>query len=166
MRLTLWIRTSRSVPAKSTAELIALAKAKPGELNYAANVVGSSPHLAGELFKAMAGVNIVPVPYKSGGPAIIDLIAGRVQLMLRTPASVAPQIKSGKLRALAVTSAQPSTLLPGLRTVASSGVPGYASVATYVVFAPAGTPAALINRLNQEIVLVLNQADVKNRFLK
>jgi tripartite-type tricarboxylate transporter receptor subunit TctC len=153
-----------SVPAKDVRELIALAKAKPGELNYAQGATGGSNHLGAELFKAMAGVNIVEVPYKGVTPAFNDLISGRVQLMFAIAASVSPHVKSGKLRALAVTSAQPSPLALGLPTVAASGVPGYESEALFGVFAPARTPKALIERLNREIVQLVTRPDTKEKF--
>ncbi|MBI3939178.1 MAG: tripartite tricarboxylate transporter substrate binding protein [Betaproteobacteria bacterium] len=151
-----------SLPVNSVKELIALAKARPGELNYA-STTGSTPHLAAELFKAMAGVNIVRIPYKGAGPALNDLIGGQVQLMFPVAAAVTPHVKSGRLRALAVTSVEPSELVRGLPTVAAT-VPGYESVQMTAMFAPAKTPATIINRLNQEIVQVLNRADVKEKF--
>ena len=153
-----------SVPVKSVKELLSLAKARPGELNMASGASGTPQHLAGELFKAVAKVNIVSVPYNGSGPSIIAVISGEVQMMFPTAASVAQHIKTGRLRALAVTSAQPSELLPGLPTVAAA-VPGYEAISIQPVFAPAGTPANIINRLNQGIVRVLNQPDVKKRFL-
>lgn len=153
-----------SVPAKSVTELIALAQARPRELNCATGNSGTSNHLAAELFKAMAGVNIMRIPYKGAAPALNDLISGQVQLMFGAAIAVAQHIQSGRLRALAVTSAQPSALAPGLPTIAASGVPGYASVAIFGVLAPARTPPALIGLLNREIVKVLHQADVKERF--
>ena len=154
-----------AVPFKSVKELIDLAKAKPGVLNYAIGAHGGATHLAGELFKSMAGVNIVGVPYKSGGPAINAVISGEVQLMFPGGIGVGPQIKSGKLRALAVGSPQPSALFPDLPTVASAGLLGYESVSTNSVFAPAKTPAAIIRRLNQEIVRFVSAPDTKARFL-
>ena len=153
-----------SVPVKSVADLIALAKAKPGGLNCATGNAGTSNHLAAELFKAMAGVNIMRIPYKGGAPALNDLISGQVQLMFGAAIAVAQHIQSGRLRALAVTTAQPSALAPGLPTIAASGVPGYVSVAIFGVLAPAQTPPALIALLNREIVKVLHQAVVKDRF--
>jgi tripartite-type tricarboxylate transporter receptor subunit TctC len=153
-----------SLPVKTVKELIALAKARPGEINYAAGVIGAPPHIAGELFKARAGVNIVQVNYKGIGLAFNDVIGGQVQLMFPTAGSVIPHVRSGRLRALAVTTLEPSGLFPGLPTVAAS-VPGYESTAPLAVFAPAKTPAALINRLNQEIVRVLNTTEVKEKFL-
>ena len=154
-----------SLPVKSVKDLIALAKARPGALNYGSGSTGSSTHLPPELFKAMAGVNIVRIPYKGGGQAMIDLLGGQVHLMFATAASSTSHVKSGKLRALAVTSARPSALLPGLPTVAASGLPGYEFVGLDAVFAPAKTSDAIINRLNQEILRALNQADVKEKFL-
>ena len=141
-----------------------MAKARPGELNYASGATGGSTHLAAELFKSMAGVNIVHVPYKGSAPAITALISGEVQLTITDVGLVAPHVKSGKLRALAVTSAEPSALVPGLPTVAASGLPGYEAVGMTGILAPAKTPAAIINRLNQEIVRVLNMPEVKEQF--
>ncbi len=155
-----------SLPVKSITELIALAKSKPGELNYASGISGSATHLPAELFKAMAGVNIVRVAYKGGAPAISALIGGEVQVMFATASGAGPHVNSGRLRALAVTSAQPSALFPGLPTVAASGLPGYDAASIMCIFAPAKTPAALVGRLNREIVRVLNKADVKERFIK
>ncbi len=152
-----------SLPVKSVRELIALAQARPGELNYSSGSIGASTHLAAELFKSMAGVNIVRVPYKGGGPATIALVTGEVHLMFATVGLVTPHVKSGRLRALAVTTAQPSALAPGLPTVAASGVPGYESRSILGIFARARTPEVIINRLNQEIVRVLNRAEVKQR---
>ncbi len=153
------------VAAKTVRELIALAKSRPGELNYGTSGQGSAPHLAAELFKAMAGVNIVRVNYKGAGAALNDLIAGQVQMTFGTTSSLAPHIKSGRLRALAVSSAQPSALLPDLPTIAASGLPGYEAVSPAGVFAPAKTPAALIARLNAEIVRALGAADARQKLL-
>ena len=153
-----------SLPVKSIKDLIALAKAKPGELNYGSSPRGSTPHLAAELFKSMAGVNIVRVGYKGAVQALNDVIAGQVQLTFATAAGVSPYIKAGRLRALAVTSAQPTVLAPGVPTVAAT-LPGYESISTQSILAPAKTPAAIINRLNQEMVRVLNSADIKEKLL-
>ena len=155
-----------SVPVKSVRELIALARAKPGELNYATGNAGTSNHLAAELFKARAGVDMTRIPYKGGGPAITDLIAGQVHLMFGAAIAVIPHVQSGRLRALAVTSARPSALAPGLPTVAEAGVPGYESVAIFGVLAPARTPPALVARLNGAIVSVLHQPEVRERLFK
>ena len=151
-----------SVAANSVRELIALAKAKPGVLNFGSGGAGGTPHLSGELFKSMAGINIVHVPYKSVGPAVIDLIGGQIQLIIGSAPSVAPHVKSGKLRALAVTSLQPSPQFPGLPTVATT-LPGYESGTLQGMFAPAKTPAAIVNRLHREIVRALNIADIKEK---
>jgi tripartite-type tricarboxylate transporter receptor subunit TctC len=153
-----------SLPVKSVRELIALARARPGALSDAGANTGSSAHLTAELFKAMAGVDIVRVPYRGVGPALAALIAGQVQLMFPSAGSVAPHVKSGRLRALAVTSAKPSALTPGLPTVAESGVPGYESVAIFGIFAPAQTPPAIIARLAGGIRTALAQEDLKERF--
>ena len=152
-----------SLPANSVKELIALAKTKPGVLNYSAGTRGSAVHLAAELFKSMAGLNIVGIAYKGGAAATNALMAGEVQVSFPTATGVTPFLKSGKLRALAVTSAQPSALFPGLPTVAASGLPGYESVVLTAMFAPAKTPVTIIRRLNQEIVRALNKADVKEK---
>lgn len=155
-----------SLPVKSIKELIALAKARPAELNYGSAGSGATTHLAAELFKVMTGVRIVRIAYRGNGPAINDLIGGQVQLMFPTVGEVASHVKSGGLRALAVTTAQPSALAPGLSTVAASGLPGYESASILGILAPAKTPTAIIKHLNQEIVRVLNRADVKERFFK
>jgi tripartite-type tricarboxylate transporter receptor subunit TctC len=152
-----------TLPAKSVKELIALAKAKPGELNFATSGTGNSVHIAGELFKSMTGTNIVRVNYKGASQALTDLAAGQTQLMFGVPGSVLPHVKAGRLRAVAVTSAQPTPLAPGLPTVASS-LPGYESVSYLAIFAPAGTPAAIVTKLHEEIVRVLQRNDVKDKF--
>jgi len=152
-----------SLPVRSVKELIALSKAKAGELNYSSGQSGASSHIAGELFKAMAGVSIVRVAYKGQGPAMLALITGETQVSFPNAASAGPFMKSGKLRALAVTSAQPSALAPGLPTLAASGLPGYESKAILGLFAPARTPAPIIDQLNLEVGRALNNADVKQR---
>jgi tripartite-type tricarboxylate transporter receptor subunit TctC len=152
-----------SVAANSVKELIALAKARPGELNYASGTLGSTTHLATELFKVMAGINIVRVPYKGAGPALVALAAGQVQLMFFPASSGTPYLKTGRIKGLAVASAQPSALAPGLPTVMATGLPGYESGTFHLVFAPAKTPEAIITRLNQEIVRYINRPDVKEK---
>ena len=154
-----------TLPVKSVRELIALAKARPGEINYAAGTIGGSDYLATELFKSMAGVNLVRVSYKNAAIRIADLIGGHVQLTFGSGGSVATHVKSGRLRALAVTSAEPSPVFPDLPTVAASGLPGYEAVQILGLFAPAKTPAAIIDRLNQETVRAINEAHVKEKFL-
>lgn len=155
--------THPSLPVRSLRELINLAKARPGELNYGSGSTGSPSHLSAELFKAMSGVNIVRIPYKGTGPAVNALVGGQVQLMFVSPTSVAPHVKAGRLRGLAVTATQPSALAPGLPTVSGAGLTGYESTSSFGVLAPANTPAAIINRLNQEIVQVLTGAEAKQR---
>jgi len=152
-----------SLPVTSVKELIALAKARPGQLNYASGISGAINHLAGALFNYMAGVNIVRVPYKGASLAVTALVGGQVHLMFATAASVMPHIKSSRLRAVAVTSARPSALLPGLPTVAGSGLPGYEAVSLVAMFAPAGTPPQIVDRLNAETVQILNRADTRER---
>jgi tripartite-type tricarboxylate transporter receptor subunit TctC len=152
-----------SVPANSIKELIALAKARPGTLNYGSSAAGSANHLAAELFKSMAGVDLVQIPYKGAGPALNGLMGAEVQLMFPAAGSVAPHIKSGRLRALAVANLRPSALLPGVPTVAESGLPGYELVTVTGIFGPAGVPAAIVDRLNQEIVRILNRPEIKER---
>jgi len=154
-----------SLPVNSVRELIAAAKAAPGEINYASGVVGSSNFIAAELFKAMAGVNLVRISYKGTGPALNDVIAGQVKLIFATTTSSSAHVKSGRLKALAITSAEPSALTPGLPTIAASGVPGYKSEAIYAVWAPARTPQAILDRLHEEIVKVLVTPQTRERFL-
>ena len=152
-----------SLPVKTVRELIALAKARPGELNYGSGSSGSAPHLAAELFKALADVSIVRINFKGTGPAIPALIGGQVQLMFPGAGSVTTHVKAGRLRALAVASAEPSALVPGLPTVAESGLPGFEASSHFGMFAPAKTPATLVNRLHQEIAGVLNRSGVRER---
>ena len=154
-----------SLPVRSVKDLIALAKARPGQLNYGSPAVGTSTHMAAELLKSMAGINIVRIAYKGGAGALNDLIAGQVDLAFVVTTSATPHVKSGRLRALAITSAEPSPQFPGLPTVAATGLPGYESSAQVGMFVPAKTPDAIINRLNQEIVRVLARPDVKEKFL-
>ena len=153
-----------SLPVKSVADVIALARAKPGELNYGVSGMGSSVHIASELFKSMTGVNIVRVNYKASARALTDLIAGQIQIMFAVPGSGLPHVKSGRLAAVAVTSAQPWPLAPGLPTVAAT-VPGYESVSWLAVFAPAGTPPQIVNRMSAEIARALQRQDVKEKFM-
>jgi tripartite-type tricarboxylate transporter receptor subunit TctC len=152
-----------SVPAKTVKELIALAKAKP--LNASSGGTGGGSHLSIELFNALAGVKIVRVPYKSGSQEIADLIGGQVEMTFGAPAPLMPHVKAGKLRALAVTSAQPSALLPEFPTIAASGLPGYEMVSITGMFAPAKTPPPVIKRLNSEVVRYLQTAEAKEKLL-
>jgi tripartite-type tricarboxylate transporter receptor subunit TctC len=149
-----------SIPAKSVKELIMLAKARPGELNYGAGGSGASPHLAAELFKFMAGLNIVRINYKGTGPSMVGLLAGEVHLMFPGLGSVVPHIQSGKVRPLAVTTAKRSILAPELPTVGEI-IPGYESESLICFFAPARTPAAIIAKLNSEINHVMKTTDSK-----
>ena len=152
-----------SVPAKSVSELLLLAKQRPGELNYSSSSTGSSPHLAAELFKTMAGINIVRVPYKGSSQALVGLVGGQVHLMFPNAGTVAPHLKSTRVRALAVTTSAPSALVPGLPTLSASGVTGYESASQFALFAPAGTPSAIIERLNREMIAALRKPDVTER---
>ena len=154
-----------SVPANTLSELIAVAKSKPGALNYGSGSTGAPTHLAAELFKSMAGVNMVRIPYMGTSPAVNALLGGQVQVMFVSPVAVSALVKSGKLKALAVTTPRPSALAPGLPTVSAAGLPGYESQSMYALLAPAKTPAAIITRLNREIVRVLNMTESKERLL-
>ena len=152
-----------SLPVTSVRELIALARARPGELNYSSGSTGTIQHLAAELFKSMAKTNIVRIPYKGTGPALSAVIGGQVQIMFPNAGAVMSHLKSGRLRALAVTTPGPTTLVPGLPTVAAAGLPGYEAVSPFGAFAPAQTPATLVSRLNHEIARVLETAEAKKR---
>ncbi len=148
-----------SFSAQSIAELIAMAKAAPGALNYASGGLGSANHVAGELFKSMAGVQITHVPYKGGGPALSDLLGGHVGLLISTVTSTHDLVKTGRLRALATTGARRSVVAPELPTVAEAGLPGYAVEAWYGVLAPAGTPRAIVERLSGDLARILQSAE-------
>jgi tripartite-type tricarboxylate transporter receptor subunit TctC len=150
------------LPAKSVKELVAFAKQNPGKLNYASSGSGAAAHLAGELFKAMAGVDIVHIPYKGAQPALTDVIAGQAQIMFATSASVVPYVKAGRLRALAVTTAQRSALMPELPTMAET-IPGFEATTWHGVVVPSATPAALVAQLNDEINAALKSEDLKQR---
>ena len=152
-----------SVPVKNVKELIALAKARPGQLNFASAGNGNATHLAGELFKSIARVDIVHVPYKGTGPALVDLVSGQVQLMFSNFTAALPHIKSGKLRALAVTSERRTPSAPEIPTVTESGLPGYSVTSWYGLVAPARTPQPIIAKLNSEIVKVLKQPGIGDR---
>jgi tripartite-type tricarboxylate transporter receptor subunit TctC len=151
------------VPAKSVEELIDLAKAKPGELNFASSGNGTSIHLSGELFKAMTGTDIVHVPYKGSGPAVTDLLGGQVQMMFDNMPSSLPHVKAGKLRALGVTSAKRSPALPEVPTIAEAGVPGYDATSWFGILAPAGTPEPVVTRLQGAIVQALGEPEMRQR---
>ena len=155
--------THPSVPAKTTRELVALAKAKPGTLYYSSPGSGNSGHLAGELFNSVAGVKTVHVPYKGQGPALADLLTGQVQMLYSSIPSVLPHVKQGQLNAIAVGSAKRVPSLPDIPTIAESGVPGYEAYSWVGMIAPAGTPKDIITRLNREIVDILKQKDVADK---
>ncbi len=153
-----------SVPAHSVKEFIALAKAKPGALNYSSSGNGSVLHLTTEMFRGMAGINIVHVPYKGAAPALTDLLSGQVQLTFNPASVMLPHIRSQRVRALGVTSAKRTPLMPELPTIAESGMPGYEASGWYAVLAPAGTPQPIIARLHRELQNALSERDVKERF--
>lgn len=155
-----------AMPVRTVKELIALAKARPGELNYATGAPGGSNHLGALLFNHMAAINMVRVPYKGTGPGLTALMSGEVQLMFPSAGGVAPHIRAGRLRALAVGSAVESPLAPGVPSIGTSGVPGYVSEAVHALFAPAGTPAAVIVRINREVKSYLETPQAKQAFLK
>ena len=150
-----------SVPANSVRELVAYAKAHPGKLAYATTGAGSSPHLCAELFSSLAGIKMLHVPYKGGAPAMTDLLGGQVALSFSNPTSITPHLKTGRIRALAVTTARRYSNLPTLPTMIEEGFPDFDLSAWYGVMAPAGTPVEIINRLNAEIGKILRMSDVQ-----
>ena len=154
-----------ALPVKNVRELVALGKARPNQLNYGSSGPGATDHLAGELFDLMTGTKMVHVPYKGGAPAIIDLVAGNVQIIFSTVSTAIGQIKSGRIRALAMTGTNRFVLRPGLPTIAEAGVAGFAVNNWYGVFVPAGTPREIVARLNAEIVKALQAPDAKQRLL-
>ena len=153
-----------SVPANSLAELIALARSRPGELNYASSGIGTSTHLCGELFKTMTGVELTHVPYKGGGPAVADLLGGQVQLMFATLPTVLEHVRAGKLRALGVTGAQRFAGASDIATLGETGLPGYEVSGWSGLFAPARTPRTAIDRLAGESAKILKDPALKERF--
>src|SRR5262245_4905479 len=154
-----------SVQPKSVQELIALAKAQPNKLSYGSSGAGNAGHLAGELFNGMAGVKMVHIPYKGGAPAMVDLLAGQIQLIFSSAPTAVPQVKAGKIRALAVTTAKRSVILPELPTVAEAGLPGFEADNWYGVVTTMKTPRPIIDRLNAEIGKALHAPDVKQLLL-
>ena len=162
--LPLGLFVNAAVPAKSVSELVSLAKAKPGHVNFASAGSGGPTHMAGEMLKAMAQIDIVHVPYKGNAAALGDLAAGRVQMMFSNLLTAMPHAKAGRLRALAVSSGKRSTQAPDLPTVAESGVTGYDLTPWYGLFAPARTPRAIVLRLYQETDRILNAPELKERF--
>ena len=149
-----------SLPVNSVAELIAYAKARPGALNYGSGGVGATPFLATELFKSMAGIDVVHVPYKGGAPALADLVAGQLSFMIENVPGTLPFVKDGKLRALAITSRQRLALVPELPTMEEAGVPGYEMIGWNGIFVPKATPPEIVARLNAELVKVLRSTEV------
>lgn len=161
----LYLVVNPSVPAQSVKELIALGKAQPGKLTFASIGQGGSIHLAGELFRSMAGLDMVHVPYKGSAPALTDVIGGQVNLMFDAGVSALPQVRAGKLRALAVTSAKRSSSAPELPTVAeAANLPGYEATIWFGLVAPAGTPRDIVTRLSQELAKVAQQPALRERF--
>jgi tripartite-type tricarboxylate transporter receptor subunit TctC len=153
-----------SVPARTVAELIAYIKAHPGQVNYGSAGPGSTEHLAGELFRSMTGTQITHVPYKGGAPMMADLMAGQIQMALETSPSASQHVRAGKVRALAVTSAKPSSAYPGVPTLAQAGVKGYEMITWFALMAPHGTPAPIVERMHQELENALKQPDVLAKF--
>jgi tripartite-type tricarboxylate transporter receptor subunit TctC len=154
---------SPALPAANVRELIALFKANPGKYSYGSGGNGSSAHLSAELFKSMAGVDVVHVPYKGASPALTDVIAGRVAMFIGNLPPAMPHIKSGNVRALAVTTAQRSPLVPDIPTLAESGLPGFETVAWFGLFAPAGTPKPIVDKLQAEVARIVREPDIRER---
>ena len=153
-----------ALPARSVRELIALARSRPGQLTYASAGTGTPPHLAAELFRTMARIEVVHIPYKGNGPALADVIGGHVSFTFPTMPSALPHVRTGKLRALAVTGAQRSAAAAEIPTVAEAALPGYEASSWYGLLAPARTDAAIVNRLHRDVTAILGSADVKERF--
>lgn len=154
------------VPAKTLDEFVALAKQRPGQINYASAGLGGAGHLAGELFKERAGISMVHVPYKGGGPAMADLLAGRIDMYIGVPSTVAPHVDAGKLRALATTGAKRSSTMPGVPTVAELGYPGFEATNWYAFVAPGKTPKEVLDFWNRELTKVLNDPQVRAELAK
>ncbi len=159
------LAVTQTLPANSLKELIALAKAKPGQLIYASTGVGSNAHFGTELLKHMTGIDMLHVPYKGGGPALIETIAGQAHLCLSSLIQAIGHIRAGKLRALATSSGKRSSILPDVPTISEAGVPGYETANWWGLAAPRGTPAAIVNRLNSEIKTVLLMPDTEKRLI-
>jgi tripartite-type tricarboxylate transporter receptor subunit TctC len=152
-----------SLPVSSVEELIALARAQPGKIGFAGSGSGSTPHLAGELFNVMAGVQMVHIPYRGSGPAMIGLLAGEAPVMFLPAINAGPHVASGRLRALAVTSRERLASMPDVPTLSESGVPGYESSQWYGLLAPAGTPSAVLDLLNARVANIMQSSDMKTR---
>ncbi|MDI1282880.1 MAG: tripartite tricarboxylate transporter substrate binding protein [Reyranella sp.] len=155
-----------SLPVKSVAELVAYAKARPGKLNYGSGGIGTTPFLATELFKSLAGIDVVHVPYKGGAPALADLVAGQLSFMIENVPGTLPFVKDGRLRALAITSRQRLALVPEVPTMIEAGVAGYEMIGWNGIFLPKGTPAEIVSRLNADLVKVLGTAEMKEQMAK
>ena len=154
-----------SVPAKTVKELVALAKKNPGKLNYSSSGVGGNNHFSGALFASAAGIELTHIPYKGIAPAVAALVSGEVDLVISSAAAVMPQVKAGRVRAIAASSPEPSPLLPGLPTIAQSGVPGYSYELWWGLFAPAGTPDDVVEKINTQVNKILTSADMQ-KFLE
>lgn len=152
-----------SFPASTVKQLIAIAKSRPGQVAYASGGLGSSTHLAGELFRSMAKIKLLHVPYKGTGPSLVDVLSGQVPVTFGTVPSVIQQVKAGKLRALGLTGAKRARLVPDVPTIAEAGVSGYEAATWHGVLVPAGTPAAIVAKLNGEIMRMLNDAEIRAR---
>lgn len=163
--LPLAMMVNPSVPAKSAKEFIALAKNQPGKLNYSSSGAGGGPHLAAEMFKDATGTFIVHVPYRGGGPAITDLLAGNVQLSFMTVLEASGHIKAGKLRALAVTSEQRVSALPDVPSLTEGSIPGFNSISWIGLVAPAGTPTAILEKISADVREIIEMPEVKNRLI-
>jgi tripartite-type tricarboxylate transporter receptor subunit TctC len=159
------LTVSSSMPVKSVREVIDLARSKPGQLRYASPGIGSSPHLAGELFKSLARVDMVHVPYKGSTQYMVDMVAGRIDLCICGAGPLLPHIKAGRLRLLAIAAGTRDPTLPGVPTISEEGVPGFEVVGWFGLLAPAGTPAPIIRKLHAEVVRILAQASVKSIYL-
>jgi tripartite-type tricarboxylate transporter receptor subunit TctC len=157
---------SPSVPANNLQELIALAKAKPGQLNYATTGAGGSGHLANEMMNMLAGIRTQHVPYKGAGPALVDLMAGQVQIFINNPLTMIPHVKSGKIKAIAITGDTRTAALPQVPTFTEAGLPGLEVSPWFAVLAPAGTPKAIISKLTTEIARIVGLSDVQEFFAK
>jgi len=154
------------LPVKTVGELIALAKKEPGKLDYGSSSIGGTPHLSAELFKSMTDTHIVHVPYRGSGPALTDLMGGQIDLMFDNLPAALPHVKSGKVRALAVTTTQRTQSAPDLPTLAESGLPGFDSEGWFALLAPAGTPEAVLERINAEVNRILQTDDFRERLAK
>jgi len=162
--LPLVLMANEAVPASTPAQLVAIAKARPAALNYASSGNGSIEHVAGEMFKRQAGVSLLHIPYRGAAPAMTDLLSGQVQVMFATAATATANMKSGRIKPLMVATPQRISALPDVPTAREAGFPGFEVASTYAVLAPAGTPAAVVRRLNQEIARILQVQEVRQRF--